>query len=76
MLEQKNHLAEEEAMLLSRKAMEVEQEILKLKNYALKTEEEKIHLERKSREAESLTARLGKLLAAYTCQPILNSFSF
>lgn len=39
--------------------MEVEQEILKLKNYALKTEEEKIHLERKSREAESLTARLG-----------------
>jgi hypothetical protein len=59
LLEQKNHLAEEEAMLLSRKAMEVEQEILKLKNYALKTEEEKIHLERKSREAESLTARLG-----------------
>lgn len=48
-------------MLLSRKAMEVEQEILKLKNYALKTEEEKIHLERKSREAESLTARLGEL---------------
>lgn len=40
--------------------MEVEQEILKLKNYALKTEEEKIHLERKSREAESLTVRLGK----------------
>jgi merlin len=45
-------------MLLSRKAIEVEQEILKLKNYALKTEEEKVHLERKSREAESLTVRL------------------
>ncbi|CRL03271.1 CLUMA_CG016180, isoform A [Clunio marinus] len=58
LLEQKNHLAEEEAMLLSRKAMEVEQEILKLKNYALKTEEEKLQFERKSREAETLTARL------------------
>jgi len=53
-------LAEEESMLLSRKAMEVEQEIARLKTYALKTEEEKIHLERKSREAESLTARLCK----------------
>lgn len=42
--------------------MEVEQEIARLKNYALKTEEEKIHLERKSREAESLTVRLGKML--------------
>lgn len=40
--------------------MEVEQEINRLKNFALKTEEEKMHLERKSREAESLTARLGK----------------
>jgi merlin len=57
-LEQKNRLAEEESMLLNRKAMEVEQEIIKLKNFALKTEEEKIHLERKSREAETLTARL------------------
>jgi merlin protein len=57
-LEQKNRLAEEEALLLSRKALEVEQEIARLKNYALKTEEEKIHLERKSREAETLTARL------------------
>lgn len=52
-------------MLLSRKAMEVEQEILKLKNYAMKTEEEKIHLERKSREAETLTARLGKKLKEF-----------
>lgn len=51
-------------MLLSRKAMDVEQEIARLKNYALKTEEEKIHLERKSREAETLTARLGNLVAA------------
>lgn len=49
-------------MLLSRKAMEVEQEIMKLKTYALKTEEEKMHLERKSREADSLTARLGNEL--------------
>lgn len=58
MLEQKNRLAEEEALLLSRKALEVEQEIARLKNYALKTEEEKLHLERKSREAETLTARM------------------
>lgn len=58
-MEQKNHLAEEEAMLLGQRAVEVEQEIMKLKNFALKTEEEKIHLERKSRDAESLTARLG-----------------
>lgn len=50
-------------MLLSRKAMEVEQEILKLKSYALKTEEERMHFERKSREAESITARLGKLIS-------------
>lgn len=40
--------------------MEVEQEIARLKNYALKTEEEKIHLERKSREAENLTARMAE----------------
>lgn len=60
MLEQKNRLAEEEALLLSRKAMEVEQEIARLKNYALKTEEEKLHLERKSKEAESLTARMSE----------------
>lgn len=59
LLEQKNRLAEEEALLLSRKALDVEQEISRLKSYALKTEEEKINLERKSREAESLTARLG-----------------
>lgn len=45
--------------------MEVEQEILKLKNYALKTEEEKIHLERKSREAETLTVRLGNWFKSF-----------
>lgn len=60
LLEQKNRLAEEEALLLSRKALDVEQEISRLKNYALKTEEEKVNLERKSREAESLTVRLGE----------------
>lgn len=63
-------------MLLSRKAMEVEQEILKLKNYALKTEEEKIHLERKSREAESLTVRLGKKQFQLAMVQDLNFFSF
>lgn len=63
-------------MLLSRKAMEVEQEILKLKNYALKTEEEKIHLERKSREAESLTVRLGKEPFQLAMVHDLNFFSF
>lgn len=61
-LEEKNRVAQEEAMLLSRKAMEVEQEIIKLKNFALKTEEEKLHFEKKSREAENLTARLRKFL--------------
>lgn len=45
-------------MLLSRKAMEVEQEISRLRMNALKTEEEKVLLERKTRESEILTARL------------------
>lgn len=52
--------------------MEVEQEILKYKNFALKTEEEKIHLERKSREAESLTARLGEFCNDFSPSHILN----
>lgn len=46
--------------MLNRKALDVEQEIARLKNYALKTEEEKLHLERKSREAETLTARMAE----------------
>lgn len=45
-------------MLLSRKAIEVEQEISRLRMNALKTEEEKVLLERKTRESEILTARL------------------
>ena len=51
-------MAEEEAMLLNHKACEVEQEISRMRLSALKTEEEKLHLERKTREAEILTARL------------------
>lgn len=55
---EKNRVAEEEAMLLSRKASEVEHEISRMRLNALKTEEEKVQLERKSREAETLTFRL------------------
>lgn len=58
MLAEKNRLAEEEAMLLNHKACEVEQEISRMRLSALKTEEEKLHLERKTREAEIITARL------------------
>lgn len=58
MLAEKNRLAEEEAMLLSRKACEVEQEIKCLRVNAIKTEEEKVLWERKTREAEILTSRL------------------
>ena len=45
-------------MLLNHKACEVEQEISRMRLSALKTEEEKLHLERKTREAEIITARL------------------
>lgn len=45
-------------MLLSQKANEAEQEITRMRLNAMKTEEEKILLERKTREAEMLTARL------------------
>lgn len=51
-------MAEEEAMLLSRKAAEAEQEIARMRLSAMRTEEEKVTLERKTREAEMLTARL------------------
>lgn len=58
LLAEKSRVAEEEAMLLSQKAAEAEQEITRLRLGAMKTEEEKVHLERKTREAELLTARL------------------
>lgn len=45
-------------MLLSRKAAEAEQEIARMRLSAMRTEEEKVTLERKTREAEMLTARL------------------
>lgn len=45
-------------MLLSQKATEAEQEITRIRLNAMKTEEEKVNLERKTREAEMLTARL------------------
>jgi len=51
-------VAEEEAMLLSQKASEAEQEITRIRLNNMKTEEEKVHLERKTREAELLTERL------------------
>lgn len=45
-------------MLLSHKAQEVEQEINRMRMSARKTEEEKMYLERKTQEAELLTARM------------------
>lgn len=51
-------MAEEEAILLSQKASEAEQEITRLRLSAMRKEEEKVTLERKTREAELLTARL------------------
>ncbi|KAK5638248.1 hypothetical protein RI129_012543 [Pyrocoelia pectoralis] len=58
LLAEKSRVAEEEAMLLSQKASEAEQEITRIRLSALRTEEEKVNLERKTREAEMLTARL------------------
>ncbi|CAH0389013.1 unnamed protein product [Bemisia tabaci] len=58
LLAEKSRFAEEEAMLLSQKATKAENEITRMKLTAMKTEEEKVTLERKTREAEQLTARL------------------
>ncbi|KAE8744438.1 hypothetical protein FOCC_FOCC008913 [Frankliniella occidentalis] len=58
LLAEKSRVAEEEAMLLSQKAAKAEQEINRIRLTAMKTEEEKVHLERKTQEAERLTARL------------------
>lgn len=45
-------------MLLSQKASKAEQEITKMRLNAMRSEEEKVTLERKTREAELLTAKL------------------
>ncbi|XP_014280792.1 merlin [Halyomorpha halys] len=58
LLAEKSRVAEEEAMLLSQKATEAEQELARMRLTAMKTEEEKLSLEKKTREAEQLTARL------------------
>ncbi|CAK1589954.1 unnamed protein product [Parnassius mnemosyne] len=58
LLAEKGRVAEEEASLLAQKAADVERENARLRLSAIKTEEEKVHLERKTREAEFLTARL------------------
>ncbi|KRT83875.1 FERM domain containing protein [Oryctes borbonicus] len=58
LLAEKSRVAEEEAMLLSQKASKAEQEITKMRLNAMRSEEEKVSLERKTREAELLTAKL------------------
>ncbi|KAH9640529.1 hypothetical protein HF086_001578 [Spodoptera exigua] len=58
LLAEKGRVAEEEASLLAQKAADAERENARLRLSAIKTEEEKVHLERKTREAEYLTARL------------------
>lgn len=58
LLAEKGRVAEEEASLLAQKASDAERENARLRLSAIKTEEEKVHLERKTREAEFLTARL------------------
>ncbi|XP_045466070.1 merlin [Harmonia axyridis] len=58
LLAEKSRIAVEEAILLSQKAAEAEQEIALLRLTAMQRDEEKVTLERKTREAEMLTARL------------------
>ncbi|XP_045770820.1 merlin [Maniola jurtina] len=58
LLAEKGRVAEEEASLLAQKAADAERENARLRLSAIRTEEEKVHLERKTREAEFLTARL------------------
>ncbi|XP_060806523.1 merlin [Amyelois transitella] len=58
LLAEKGRMAEEEASLLAQKATDAERENARLRLSAIRTEEEKVHLERKTREAEFLTARL------------------
>ncbi|XP_045503815.1 merlin [Colias croceus] len=58
LLAEKGRVAEEEASLLAQKAADAERENARLRLSNIRTEEEKVHLERKTREAEFLTARL------------------
>lgn len=58
LLAEKSRVAEEEAMLLSQKASEAELEITRIRLSCMRSEEEKATLERKTREAEFLTAKL------------------
>ncbi|XP_063368864.1 merlin [Cydia amplana] len=58
LLAEKGRVAEEEASLLAQKAADAERDNARLRLSAIRTEEEKVHLERKTREAEFLTARL------------------
>ncbi|XP_050311046.1 merlin isoform X1 [Anthonomus grandis grandis] len=58
LLAEKSRVAEEESALLSQRAAEAEQEIARLRLTAMRRDEEKVTLERKTREAELLTARL------------------
>ncbi|ENN72476.1 hypothetical protein YQE_10818, partial [Dendroctonus ponderosae] len=58
LLAEKSRVAEEESTLLSQKAAEAEQEITRLRLTAMRKDEEKVTLERKTRDAELLTARL------------------
>ncbi|XP_022120740.1 merlin [Pieris rapae] len=58
LLAEKGRVAEEEASLLAQKAADAERDNARLRLSNIRTEEEKVHLERKTREAEFLTARL------------------
>ncbi|KAL1489430.1 hypothetical protein ABEB36_014325 [Hypothenemus hampei] len=58
LLAEKSRVAEEESNLLSQKAADAEKEITRLRLTAMRKDEEKVTLERKTREAELLTARL------------------
>lgn len=58
LLAEKAQFAEEEALLLRRKAAETEAEIQRIRVNAIKTEEEKILMERKVKEAEMIATRM------------------
>lgn len=64
LLAEKNRLAEEEAMLLSKKACEVEREVEREKTLmrmnAIKTAEEKMFLEKRNEEYENLSRKLAE----------------
>lgn len=58
LLAEKARISEEEALVLAKKASEAEAEIQRIKICAIKTEEQKIAMERKTREAELIAARV------------------